>query len=72
MAIGGFDVFIDLQLTGRIIFQSQRLTLLNRDFILCQLSQKLRCQPGEFEHALNVAATVTQLGTDLLRCHPLS
>ena len=31
MAIGGFDVFIDLQLTGRIIFQSQRLTLLNRD-----------------------------------------
>ena len=71
MAIGGFDVFIDLQLTGRIIFERQRLTLLNGHFIFCQPGQQFRRQPCQFEHTLNMTATVTQLGADLLRCHAL-
>ncbi|SXL17699.1 Uncharacterised protein [Klebsiella pneumoniae] len=58
---------VNLHLTRRVTFQTERLTLLHIERVLCQQGNQFRGKAGELQHALDVARTVPQLVPDLRR-----
>ena len=62
---------VNLHLTRRVTFQTERLTLLHVEFVLCQQGNQFRGEVCQLQHALNVTGTVAQLVPDLRRGFPL-